>query len=78
MLGSLLKTPLQGFGRVTLEQLHRADAEVGDLVTRLSDVGRVALGPLQARIEARHAEFDLAGKIYLFRKTRTVYKREES
>ena len=28
LLGSLLKTPLQGFGRVTLEQLHRADAEV--------------------------------------------------
>jgi LPS export ABC transporter protein LptC len=44
-----------------------------DLVTADSDILMISQ---QARIEAKHAVFDLANKIYKFRKTRSVYHRE--
>jgi LPS export ABC transporter protein LptC len=46
-----------------------------DLVTAESDILMLSQ---QARIEAEHAVFDLAGKVYKFKKTRAVYHREDS
>ena len=46
-----------------------------DLVTAESDILMLSQ---QARIEAEHAVFDLAGKVYKFKNTRAVYHREES
>ena len=46
-----------------------------DLVTAESDILMLSQ---QARIEAEHAVFDLAGKVYRFKNTRTVYHREDS
>lgn len=46
-----------------------------DLITAESDI--LMLNP-RTRIEAEHAEFNLADKVYKFKKTRAVYHREDS
>jgi lipopolysaccharide export system protein LptC len=46
-----------------------------DLVTAESDILMINQ---QARIEAESAQFNLADKVYQFKKTRAVYHREDS
>jgi hypothetical protein len=68
LLGSLLKTPLQGFGRVTLEQLHRADAEVWKFLAAKCRKG-VKRGPDGVRPVDRwmpHALVDIDVRTHLY------------
>jgi LPS export ABC transporter protein LptC len=44
-----------------------------DLVTAETDILMISQ---QSRIQAEHAEFDLAGRVYKFKKARAVYHRE--